>query len=258
MKSWLGRTIASLRSAEEGKITWQWRLNILRRIRTDPPKKNDVHESFFDCCFLALGQLSKADGSINSAEIQFAQQLMQRMDLSEKQRLKAMNLFNQGKQAGFDLATPIRAMQKRSGGSISVANLLVEILLQAAYCDQEMNHHERLWLQRLSHWLNMNQVQFGYLHQKVQAQMQVKKHSQQGAKAKAQVSLAEHFQTLGLPMNASLNEVRLAYKRKIGQYHPDKLSGMQLSPEFIALYDFKAKQVRAAYDFITAFKAKQP
>lgn len=51
---------------------------------------------------------------------------------------------------------------------------------------------------------------------------------------------------LDVPQNASLDEVRLAYKRKISMYHPDKVSNM--GPEFNEIAQQKTKQINAAYD----------
>lgn len=54
------------------------------------------------------------------------------------------------------------------------------------------------------------------------------------------------YLVLDVPQNASLDEVRLAYKRKISMYHPDKVSNM--GPEFNEIAQQKTKQINAAYD----------
>lgn len=59
------------------------------------------------------------------------------------------------------------------------------------------------------------------------------------------------YEVLGVPVYASLDEVKLAYRRKIAQYHPDKTSG--LGSELRALAEAKTKEINTAYD--TALRA---
>lgn len=49
--------------------------------------------------------------------------------------------------------------------------------------------------------------------------------------------------------SASLEEIKAAYKRKISQYHPDKVSS--LGPEFTPIAEKKTKQINSAYEEAT-------
>lgn len=51
---------------------------------------------------------------------------------------------------------------------------------------------------------------------------------------------------LGVPANATREEVRAAYKRKISEYHPDKVA--RLGPEIRELAEQRSKEINAAYD----------
>lgn len=54
------------------------------------------------------------------------------------------------------------------------------------------------------------------------------------------------YEVLGVPVHASLDEIKLAYRHKIAQYHPDKTSG--LGSELRALAEAKTKEINTAYD----------
>jgi DnaJ-domain-containing protein 1 len=54
------------------------------------------------------------------------------------------------------------------------------------------------------------------------------------------------FDILEIDSNASLDEIKSAYKRKISQYHPDKVSS--LAPEFIEIAEKKTKELNFAYE----------
>jgi DnaJ like chaperone protein len=54
-----------------------------------------------------------------------------------------------------------------------------------------------------------------------------------------------HLRRLGLPTDATYEDVKHAYRRCITQYHPDKVAS--LGPEFSELANEKAKEINAAY-----------
>ena len=56
----------------------------------------------------------------------------------------------------------------------------------------------------------------------------------------------EWFDTLDISPNATLDEIKSAYKRKISQYHPDKVAS--LGPEFILIAEEKTKRINASYE----------
>jgi len=54
------------------------------------------------------------------------------------------------------------------------------------------------------------------------------------------------FDILEVDSMATLEDIKLAYKKKVSQYHPDKVSA--LGPEFTPIAEGKTKQINAAYD----------
>lgn len=54
------------------------------------------------------------------------------------------------------------------------------------------------------------------------------------------------YEVLQVPAYASLDEVKLAYRRRITEYHPDKTSG--LGDELRKLAEEKTKLINTAYD----------
>ena len=62
------------------------------------------------------------------------------------------------------------------------------------------------------------------------------------------VRASQWFEILEVSKTATLGEIKAAYKRKISQYHPDKVS--MLGHEFQAIAERKSKEINAAYKFI--------
>lgn len=57
---------------------------------------------------------------------------------------------------------------------------------------------------------------------------------------------APWYEILRVPATASLDEIKLAYRRRIGEYHPDKTSG--LGDELKVLAEEKSKLINTAYE----------
>lgn len=62
------------------------------------------------------------------------------------------------------------------------------------------------------------------------------------------------FEVLEVQESASREEIVAAYKRRISQYHPDKVQ--HLGPELVALAEQHAREINAAYD--TALRLRGP
>ena len=54
------------------------------------------------------------------------------------------------------------------------------------------------------------------------------------------------YEVLEVSPSSSLDEIKLAYKKKISMYHPDKVSSM--GPEFNEIAQRKSKEINSAYD----------
>lgn len=59
------------------------------------------------------------------------------------------------------------------------------------------------------------------------------------------------YEVLQVPAYASLDDVKLAYRRRIAEYHPDRTSG--LGEDLRKLAEDRAKEINVAYD--TALRA---
>lgn len=58
---------------------------------------------------------------------------------------------------------------------------------------------------------------------------------------------ANWFHILAVAETAEKDEIAVAYRQKIRQYHPDKVANM--GPELRELAEVKTKQINAAYDY---------
>jgi len=60
------------------------------------------------------------------------------------------------------------------------------------------------------------------------------------------------FTVLGVPETAAVDDITAAYKRKISEYHPDKVA--RTAVEIQELAESRSKQINAAYDYAMKLK----
>ncbi len=108
-----------------------------------PGAQERVQMVFFTASFSVMGHLAKADGRVSEDEIRLAQQVMGRMGLDADQRKLAIDLFNEGKQPGFDLDAVLEQFRHECGRRVNLLRMFVEIQLAAALADGDVHPAER-------------------------------------------------------------------------------------------------------------------
>lgn len=205
---------------------------------------------FFQATFTVMGKIAKSDGRVSQQEIELARHVMARMALTETQRLEAMRLFNEGKSPGFSVEPLLAELAEVIGRRATLAQIFLEIQLQAAYADGDLTVSERDVLHSISTHLGINRVQFEIIHQRIRAQMRFAEGRQQSATRAAASNLDNAYQVLGVEKGASDAELKKAYRRLMSQHHPDKLVAKGLPEEMMAIAKEKTQDIQQAYEQI--------
>lgn len=79
------------------------------------------------------------------------------------------------------------------------------------------------------------------------------KNSHKQSSTKEEYVPASWFRILEVSESASISEISAQYKRKIREYHPDKVAS--LGNDLRELAEFKSKEINAAYDFAKKLKS---
>lgn len=77
-------------------------------------------------------------------------------------------------------------------------------------------------------------------------------HTYQQPSSKEKYIPASWFRILEVSESASLSEITIQYKRKIREYHPDKVAS--LGKELKELAEFKSKEINTAYEYAKSLK----
>ncbi len=206
---------------------------------------NDRRQTtFYAATFSVLGYIAKLDGYVSPREIQYAENIMRHMSLDQDQRNLAVELFRAGKEDDFQVGPVLQQFAKECGNRRNVKMVFLEIQISGAMSDGSLDAIEIDALEFIAEILGFNRSEFNSILQSLSSQ-----HSSSVREARG-VSLSEDYKLLGLKEGASRDEVKRAYRRKMSQYHPDKLVSKGLPDEMIDIATERTKQFRAAYERI--------
>jgi len=211
-----------------------------------------AQEAFFTATFSVMGHMAKADGVVSQDEIQAANAVMAHMNLEPAQRLAAIQLFNQGKETGFDLDATLRNLRLACHGRRDLLGMFLQIQVHAAMADGGIEPAERRVLERICDMLGITSYELNQYIQFIQAQQRFAggRAGAGGATQTRTDNLAAAYQTLGVSPSATDAEIKTAYRRLMKENHPDKLVARGLPENMIKLAQEKVQQINVAYDAI--------
>lgn len=215
-----------------------------------------VQTAFFTTSFAVMGRVAKADGRVTPEEIRMAEAVMGEMSLGPDMRRTAIDLFNQGKAADFDLDGVLQQFRRECHGRTTLIRMFVEIQLQAAYADGRLDPAEDGLLRHVCSVLGVSEIDYRRLERLVRAQRGFDAGAGQGRGTPRPPSLDDDYAVLGVTRDADDSEVKRAYRRLISQHHPDKLVSKGLPEEMMKVAAQKTHEIRQAYERIQASRRR--
>ena len=196
--------------------------------------KNDQHKAYEVSLLILSSLVIKADGKVLRKELDYVKMFFTNTFGQNKanQYFKIFNTLN--KQS---LSSQLRSICLQLNSHVNHAARLeiIHFLFGVAASDGDIHPSELNLIKKISSYLNINQYDF----QSIKAMF--------GSSDKSS-NLEEYFKILELKSNASIDEVKKAYRKMAMKYHPDKLEGV--SDDIKRLAEEKFLKVKEAYDAI--------
>ncbi|MGI2855575.1 co-chaperone DjlA [Shewanella algae] len=198
---------------------------------------------FFNTTFAVMGHIAKASGRVTENDIRMATSLMDMLRLSGAARKDAQQAFREGKEPEFELEASLRRFRRITLGRREVQQMFLEIQIQTALSDGELQDKEYAILQVIARELGFSSFQLDELLKRWQAELRF-----QQAPGDHRPSVADAYEVLGLSESASDQDIKRAYRKLMNEHHPDKLVAKGLPEEMMELAKRKAQDIQAAYD----------
>ena len=209
-------------------------------------EKERVQSAFFAATFSVMGYIAKVDGRVSEIEIKMANQVMSQMMLDSDQRRVARELFNEGKQSGFDIDGVLNQFKTECHRRSHLIQMFLEIQIATLLADGVAHQKERDAIYYIGEKLGIARNVVEQLIGMVQGQQYYSGES--SVKHTAKADLDNAYSVLGVSASATDAEVKKAYRRLMNQHHPDKLVSKGLPEEMVKLATEKTQEIRKAYD----------
>jgi DnaJ like chaperone protein len=258
-----------------GLLITTFLLHRIREYYTNPlwayfrEKNETVQKIFFETTFSVMGYLAKADGRVSEQELNTVRLLMYELNLSQKQKIKAISLFNEGKKTHFNLNHKISEFQKVCRNNRDLLRLFIDMQYQIAKSDglttRKIQVLDTIFL-HLGFMPFHKQYRFyedfgatnNYAHEEQEQQHYSSSNSYSSYNASnykpTRTNLEYAYALMEISPNASKQEVKRAYRRLLSRNHPDKLIAKGSSQEMIKIANEKTQKIVKAYELICANK----
>jgi DnaJ like chaperone protein len=210
--------------------------------------------AFFYSTFSVMGHVAKANGQVTSHEIAFASGYMDKLQLKSELRQQAQDAFREGKSLNFPLQERLVKFKRLMGNRHDLLLMFLEIQIQVAFSDGELDQFERKVLHTIANFLGYSSKELNNLLEMIIAganfQRQRAGYRSQNSSTDHAQQLESAYKILGINKGIALVNVKKAYKKLMSQHHPDKLIAKGLPPEMMESANEKAQDIQAAYDLI--------
>ena len=134
--------------------------------RAAPAKRSGrvaVGEQFFRSAFRVMGHVAKSDGRVSESEIAAARAVMSDLRLNEFQVRTAIDHFNAGKQAHFDLNRELASVASVARGRPGLLRTFLEIQVRAALAGNNMEGPSRQLVGYMANRLNVSMAELSQI-----------------------------------------------------------------------------------------------
>ena len=204
------------------------------------PSSNQKNQAaFFTALFACFAKIAKADGKVTREEVDKVDHFIkERFNFPRDQRGFAIQIFNHAKDdknSFRDYATQLASLLSTDKPALI---MFYELLFELSMADGHLDpSEERLLIDAIDIFnidpelLNLNKKRFG-------------------------ANISDAYATLGVSDDMSFEEIKIAYRRKRKEFHPDTLLSKGLPEELLDKAKEKFIEIQSAFEEIE--KQKNP
>jgi DnaJ like chaperone protein len=218
-----------------------------RRFREQGEHVVGLNEAFVRGLFRCMGHLAKIDGRVTEQEIRAARSVMNRIGLGPAQVRRAIDWFNEGKQADFSLGSALAELRRKGARRDDERRVFLRLLMEVAYAKNAVDRKERDAIWRICTDLGVGRVELAQLEAMIRAQKGFRRSPAGDADA---ARLRAAYAALGVDATATNEEIKKAYRRQMNLSHPDKIASSNPSSAAVAEAERRTREVRGAWELL--------
>lgn len=207
-------------------------------------KEEDTVSDLVEWFVELIAYISKADGVVTNNEINLLKSILKdEIELSEKKIKWCANVFNEAKNYVYDknIINTINEYidtKEENDNRYSIKTNILYDCLRISYVDDDISPEQECILRDIMYIFHISEYEYESMKSALNS------HSEEGNQ------LESYYNVLGININATLDEVKKAYKKLVKEYHPDKHSHKDLSQKTLDSMKEKMIQINEAYEII--------
>ena len=205
-----------------------------------------IQAQFLESTFAIMGAVCKADGVVTRDEIAVVKETFDRLHLSDEQRETAKAAFNRGKATDFDLDAETAKLARIRYGRAPLFQVFLQIQCMAVAADGHVHPAEHEMLVRVARGLGLTERDVAQL----EALLRATATGRYSADSDSRVRLNDAYTALGLSADASVAQIKRAYRRLMSKNHPDKLAAKGLPDSMREVAEERTREINVAYELI--------
>ncbi len=189
--------------------------------------------TFFVATFSMLAKIAKADGPITAEEVDSVERFMvSDLNLDPESRRIGMNIFHTALNAPESFGDFARQFHLHFQHRPQMLDLLLDMLMRVALSDGRITASEEQLIQEAATIFRFSPEQLKRI------------------KARYVKDVDRFYAILGAAPQDTDEQIKSQYRRKVAEFHPDKIAGKGLPEEFTRFAEDKFREIQEAYDAI--------
>lgn len=189
--------------------------------------------TFFVGAFSMLAKLAQADGQVTREEIDSIEAFMEKdLRLDMQGRHAAVNIFRTALKAPGEFSDFARQFYSQFHNQPQLLELMIDILIRVAVSDGDMSKAEEVLIQSAV-------TIFNFSHQRYEQLKAQYAHNSDTA-----------YAVLGCQPTDSDEQLKRCYRKRVQEYHPDKIAAKGLPEEFTRFAQDKFREIQDAWEKI--------
>lgn len=177
-----------------------------------------VQEMYFRLLFSMLGKIAKADGTVTKAEGDFLMETLNRMNLQGESRMRAITYFNEAKNTTTSITEMAQQFAQLCANQPQLMRQMMYQLLGMASVDGHISSEEEKIIRHVAEVFGISEEELQHIFR-----------SNDVATASSDAA----YDVLGVSKDTDTAEIRIIYRKRLKEYHPDVLRSKGLPEELM-------------------------
>jgi len=200
----------------------------------EPPQLSNDEQgqlTFFVAAFSMLAKMARADGHVSKAEIETIESFMvKELRLTPQSRNVAVNIFQTALNSPARFEDYAVQFYNQFRFQPQILEFMLDILVRVASADGSLNPAEEAMLKSAA-------KQFGFGESRFDT-----------VRSRYGDDIDKYYAVLGCHRTDSIDTIKTAYRKRVHEFHPDKITAKGLPEEFTRFAEEKFRDIQDAWE----------